>query len=47
LYTRSLLTDDMVDDHTVYAMWLGMPIRLKIDTLQPRDYSAGPLPSAG
>ena len=38
------LTDDMVDDHTVYAMWLGMPIKLKLDTMQRRGYSAALLP---
>jgi DOPA 4,5-dioxygenase len=40
------LTDDMVEDHTSYAMWLGMPMGLKIDTLQRRGYSAGLLPTA-
>jgi aromatic ring-cleaving dioxygenase len=39
------LTDDMVDDHTVYAMWLGMPIKLKLDTMQRRGYGAALLPS--
>jgi aromatic ring-cleaving dioxygenase len=39
------LTDDMVDDHTVYALWLGAPVELKIDTLQRRGYSAGLLPT--
>lgn len=39
------LTNDMVDDHTVYAMWLGMPIKLKLDTMQRRGYSAALLPS--
>ena len=39
------LTDDMVDDHTVYAMWLGTPIKLKLDTMQRRGYSAALLPS--
>jgi aromatic ring-cleaving dioxygenase len=39
------LTDDMVDDHTVYALWLGTPVELKIDTLRRRSYSAGLLPS--
>src|ERR1700722_15600953 len=32
------LTDDMVDDHTAYAMWLGAPVDLKVDTLQRRGY---------
>jgi aromatic ring-cleaving dioxygenase len=40
------LTDDMVDDHTVYALWLGTPVNLKIDTLQRRSYGAGLLPTA-
>jgi aromatic ring-cleaving dioxygenase len=40
------LTDDMVDDHTVYALWLGTPIKLKLDTMQRRGYSAALLPAA-
>ena len=40
------LTDDMVDDHTVYALWLGSPITLKLDTMQRRGYSAALLPAA-
>ena len=39
------LTNDMVDDHTVYALWLGTPITLKLDTMQRRGYSAALLPS--
>jgi aromatic ring-cleaving dioxygenase len=39
------LTDDMVDDHTVYAMWLGMPVELKVDTLQRRGYGEALLPT--
>lgn len=39
------LTDDMVDDHTVYALWLGTPVRLKLDTMQRKGYSAALLPS--
>jgi aromatic ring-cleaving dioxygenase len=39
------LTDDMVDDHTVYAMWLGSPVRLKIETLRRRGYGAALLPA--
>ena len=39
------LSDDMVDDHTVYALWLGTPIKLKLDTMQRRGYSAALLPS--
>jgi aromatic ring-cleaving dioxygenase len=38
------LTDDMVDDHTIYALWLGAPIALKLDTMQRRGYSAALLP---
>jgi aromatic ring-cleaving dioxygenase len=40
------LTDDMVDDHTVYALWLGTPIELKLDTMQRRGYRAELLPTA-
>ena len=40
------LTDDMVDDHTVYALWLGTPIKLKLDTMQRRGYTAALLPAA-
>lgn len=40
------LTDDMVDDHTVYALWLGSQIQLKLDTMQRRGYSAALLPAA-
>jgi aromatic ring-cleaving dioxygenase len=40
------LTDDMVDDHTVYALWLGTPIKLKLDTMQRRGYRAELLPAA-
>jgi DOPA 4,5-dioxygenase len=40
------LTDDMVDDHTVYALWLGSPVALKLDTMQRRGYSAALLPTA-
>jgi DOPA 4,5-dioxygenase len=40
------LTDDMVDDHTVYALWLGTPIGLKLDTMQRRGYRAELLPTA-
>ncbi len=39
------LTDDSVDDHSVYAMWLGSPVPLKLDTLR-RHYRAELLPSA-
>jgi aromatic ring-cleaving dioxygenase len=40
------LTDDMVDDHTVYALWLGTPVKLKVDILQHRSYGAALLPAA-
>jgi aromatic ring-cleaving dioxygenase len=40
------LTDDMVDDHTIYALWLGIPIELRLDTMQRRGYSAALLPKA-
>jgi DOPA 4,5-dioxygenase len=39
------LTDDMVDDHTVYALWLGSPIKLKLETMQRRGYGAALLPA--
>jgi aromatic ring-cleaving dioxygenase len=39
------LTDDMVDDHTDYALWIGTPIGLRIDTLKRRGYSAALLPA--
>jgi aromatic ring-cleaving dioxygenase len=39
------LTDDMVDDHTIYALWLGTPIKLKLDTMQRRGYRDALLPS--
>jgi len=40
------LTDDMVDDHTVYVLWLGTPVKLKLDTMQRRGYGADLLPTA-
>ena len=40
------LTDDMVDDHTIYALWLGMPIELRLDTMQRRGYREALLPKA-
>jgi len=39
------LTDDMVDDHTGHALWLGKPVSLKIGTLQRRGYGAALLPA--
>jgi len=38
------LTDDMVDDHTVYAMWLGKPVDLVLDHMQRRGYREALLP---
>jgi DOPA 4,5-dioxygenase len=40
------LTDDMIDDHSVYALWLGSPIALRLDTMQRRGYGATLLPAA-
>jgi aromatic ring-cleaving dioxygenase len=40
------LTDDMVDDHSVYALWLGTPVKLKLETMQRRGYGAALLPAA-
>ncbi len=39
------LTDDMVDDHTIYAMWLGTPVDLKLNTMRRTGYSADLLPT--
>ena len=39
------LTDDSVDDHSIYAMWLGTPVALKLDTLR-RAYRPELLPTA-
>jgi DOPA 4,5-dioxygenase len=40
------LTDDMVDDHTVYATWLGKPVELVLDHMQRRGYRDALLPKA-
>ena len=40
------LTDDMVDDHSVYAVWLGNPVELRLNTMQRRGYQAALLPAA-
>jgi len=40
------LTDDMVDDHTVYATWLGKPVELVLDHMQRRGYRGALLPKA-
>lgn len=39
------LTDDSVADHSSYAVWLGSPVPLKLDTLR-RHYRPELLPSA-
>ena len=39
------LTNDSVDDHSIYAMWLGTPVPLKLHTLR-RSYRAELLPRA-
>ena len=39
------LTDDSVDDHSRYALWLGAPVPLKLETLR-RSYRAELLPTA-
>jgi aromatic ring-cleaving dioxygenase len=39
------LTEDMVDDHSIHALWLGTPVKLKLDTLRNRSYRAELLPS--
>jgi len=38
------LTDNSVDDHSIYAMCLGTPVPLKLDTLR-RNYRAELLPT--
>jgi DOPA 4,5-dioxygenase len=39
------LTDNSFDDHSRYAMWLGSPVPLKLDTLR-RTYRPELLPNA-
>ena len=39
------LSDDSVDDHSIYAMWLGTPVPLKLSTLR-RGYRPELLPTA-
>jgi DOPA 4,5-dioxygenase len=39
------LTEDMVEDHTNFALWLGTPVALKVDTLKRRGYGADLLPA--
>jgi aromatic ring-cleaving dioxygenase len=38
------LTDDSVDDHSRYALWLGTPVALKLETLR-RSYRPELLPT--
>jgi len=38
------LTDDSVDDHSRYALWLGTPVPLKLETLR-RSYRSELLPA--
>jgi DOPA 4,5-dioxygenase len=38
------LSDDSVDDHSRYAMWLGSPVPLRLDVLRP-TYSRELLPA--
>jgi aromatic ring-cleaving dioxygenase len=40
------LTDDMVDDHTIYALWLGKPVALILDHMQRRGYRDALLPAS-
>jgi aromatic ring-cleaving dioxygenase len=40
------LTDNMVDDHTAYALWLGSPVDLKVDHMRGRAYRNSLLPTA-
>jgi aromatic ring-cleaving dioxygenase len=40
------LTDDMVDDHSIYAVWLGAPVALRLNTMQRRGYQEALLPAA-
>lgn len=39
------LSNDSVDDHSIYALWLGSPVPLKLETLR-RNYRAELLPNA-
>jgi aromatic ring-cleaving dioxygenase len=40
------LTDDQVEDHSTFALWLGMPIELRLDVLPRRGYRDALLPKA-
>jgi len=39
------LTDNSYDDHSRYAVWLGAPVALKLNTMR-RSYSPGQYPAA-
>ena len=39
------LTNDEYDDHTINALWLGEPVKLKLDTLRHAGYPAELLPT--
>jgi len=39
------LTNDMVDDHTIYALWLGKPVDLSLGHMKRRGYQADLLPA--
>jgi aromatic ring-cleaving dioxygenase len=41
------LTNDEYDDHTSNALWLGVPVKLKLDTLRRAGYAAELLPTTG
>ena len=39
------LTDNSIEDHSRYALWLGMPVPLRLETLRP-TYRSELLPTA-
>lgn len=39
------LTDDMYDDHSAYALWLGTPVSLTLEHMRRRKYGADLLPT--
>jgi len=39
------LSDNEYDDHTDYALWMGTPIKLKVETLPHGPYPARLLPA--
>jgi aromatic ring-cleaving dioxygenase len=41
------LTNDEYDDHTGNALWLGEPVKLKLDTLRHAGYPVELLPTTG